>query len=494
MKVKGLWHINSTFFFVISIVSILFIPFYNTGSNAYGLSIEDERILGEKFLQEIRRHFILLEDYFPAEYINDLGHYLIRPLKTRPFPFDFYIVKDNTLNAFAAPGGHIFVFSGLIDVTDSVDELAAVICHEIGHVSARHLSNRLEQSKKIEMATLAGILAGVLIGGEAANAIISSTFAAGMQTQLRYSRNDERQADQLGFKFISPSGFDPAAMLSILKKIESAYLIGTDKIPPYLLTHPTGPERISNIYSLLSGYKPTPPTQETIRFKETYPYFRTMVTAESMEPHDAEQKFKHDMEKDPLSHLPCFGLGIVSMRKAEYATAIEYLKVALKQKPNVIPMLTTIAKAYEMNGQDREAIAVLKKVLDQDDRDRRAMFLLAMAHENMEEYEKEIRLLERLSFFKPVKPEVYYHLGIAYGRRDRLALAHYNFGLYFKMLGRRKDAKFHFKKANNLSKDNPLLRKKIQKDGKDFIKMGQNNKSSSPKEHDKKDINGEKNQ
>ena len=122
------------------------------------------------------------------------------------------------------------------------------------------------------------------------------------------------------------------------------------------------------------------------------------------------------------------------------------------------------------------------------------MFLLAMAHENMEEYEKEIRLLERLSFFKPVKPEVYYHLGIAYGRRDRLALAHYNFGLYFKMLGRRKDAKFHFKKANNLSKDNPLLRKKIQKDGKDFIKMGQNNKSSSPKEHDKKDINGEKNQ
>jgi predicted Zn-dependent protease len=491
MKIKGREHIHPIIFFVAVITFILFQPFCNTGSNAYGLSIEDEKILGEKFLLEIRRRFVLVEDDFPAKYINDLGRYLTSPLETRPFPFVFYIVKDGTLNAFAAPGGHIFIFSGLIDAADNVDELAAVICHEIGHVSARHLANRLEQSKKIEMVTLAGVLVGILIGGEAADAIITSTLAAGMQTQLRYSRNDERQADQLGFKFIRPSGLDPTAMISILKKIQNAHWIGTDKVPPYLLTHPTGPERISNIYSMLSGYKPVSPKQETIWFRETFPYFKTMVVAECLEPRDAEKRFKHDLEEGSDSPLPYLGLGVVSMRRSEYAVAVEYLKKALEQKPDFIPILTTIAKAYEMNGQDREAIAVLEKVLDQDDRDKSATFLLALAYENMEEYEKEIRLLERLSFFKPVKADVYYHLGIAYGRKNRLALAHYNFGLYFKMLGRVGDAKFHFRKANDLSKGDPGLREKIQKHGKDFIETEHRESSASPGEHDKKDVDEE---
>ena len=93
---------------------------------------------------------------------------------------------------FAAPGGHIFVFSGLIEAMDNIDELAAVICHEIGHISARHLSKRIEQSKNIGIATLAGILAAMLVGGEAAAPIISGTLAAGMQARLYFSREDER--------------------------------------------------------------------------------------------------------------------------------------------------------------------------------------------------------------------------------------------------------------------------------------------------------------
>ena len=91
------------------------------------------------------------------------------------------------------------------------DELAAVLCHEMGHVAARHLSNRIEQNKKMAFATLAGLLAGALIGGKAAGAIMTGTMAANMQQQLNYSREDERQADQLGFKYMSLSGSIPGA-------------------------------------------------------------------------------------------------------------------------------------------------------------------------------------------------------------------------------------------------------------------------------------------
>ncbi|NIR12428.1 MAG: M48 family metalloprotease, partial [Desulfobacterales bacterium] len=96
--------------------------------------------------------------------------------------------------------GHIFVFSGLINEMEEIDELAAVMCHEIAHVTARHLAHRIEQSKNLGWATLAGILAGILIGGSAGAAVMAGSQAATAQAQLHYSREDERQADQLGFK------------------------------------------------------------------------------------------------------------------------------------------------------------------------------------------------------------------------------------------------------------------------------------------------------
>ena len=131
---------------------------------AFALSIEDEQKLGEEFLANIKKHYDLVDDDFANEYLNELGNYLLIPLETKPFTFHFYIIKSNELNAFAGPGGHIFVFTGLIDALDEIDELAAVVCHEIGHVSARHISERIEQNKKIGLATLAGILAGTLLG------------------------------------------------------------------------------------------------------------------------------------------------------------------------------------------------------------------------------------------------------------------------------------------------------------------------------------------
>ena len=121
--------------------------------------------MGQAFFLQIRNQTELVSDPFAVKYINDLGHYLLMPLETRPFPFQFYIINDNTLNAFAGPGGHIFFYAGLIEAMDRVDELAAVMCHEIGHISARHLSKRIDQSKNVGIGTMAGILAGILVGG-----------------------------------------------------------------------------------------------------------------------------------------------------------------------------------------------------------------------------------------------------------------------------------------------------------------------------------------
>ncbi|MBU4426175.1 MAG: M48 family metalloprotease [Desulfobacterales bacterium] len=428
---------------------------------AFGLSIEVERRLGEEFVAQIRGYFKLVDDEYANQFITDLGRYLTMPLETKPFPFHFYIIKDNTLNAFAGPGGHIFVFSGLIEAMDNLDELASVICHELGHVTARHISQRIEQSKKIGLATMAAILAGALIGGELSGAVMTGAMAAGMQAQLSYSRNDERQADQLGFKYTKLASFDPAGLISSLKKIQKGQWFGTDRVPAYLLTHPTGPERMSNLDSMLTHFKPDPPTKETIQLRKRFPFFKTILRAECMGSQEAERLFHLDLEKDPSSLLAHFGLGIVYREKSEYDRAIRHLKIALKEDPDSISILTNLGQTYHMAGQDREAIPFLEKAFDRDGQSHSTIFLLALSYENLEKYEMAIQLLEKLTYLKPVDNEVYYHLGLSYGRQNRLALAHYNFGLYFSNLRQMQKASFHFQKADSLSDNNPALKKKI---------------------------------
>lgn len=443
------------------VTTALILSLYPGGSPAFALSLEEERIAGEKFVENIRKQFDLVDDDVANEYIYNLGQYLTRFLETKHFPFHFYIVNHHDLNAFAGPGGHIFIFSGLLEVMDDVDELAAVICHEMGHVSARHLASRIEQHKKIALATMVGMLAGALIGGKAAGAIMTGSMAAGIQKQLSYSRNDERQADQLGFRYMEASGFDPSGMITVLKKLERTQWIGPDAMPPYLLTHPGGPERIANTDIMMASYEAKPDNRETREFRRLFPFLKTTLRAKYTAPQEAERLFRLELEKDPKSALARFGLGILCKERSEYVKAIDHFQKALSVQPESLPILRNLAEAYQLKGQDREAIRVLQRALDVDNQDKASLFLLAMSYQNLESYAKAIRIYERLASLEPVKDEVLYNLGISYGRQNRLALAHYYFGIYFKRLREMSKAEFHFQRAEDLSGNDEALRRKI---------------------------------
>jgi predicted Zn-dependent protease len=433
-------------------------------SRAEAMSIDDETILGQKFLESLRRQCEFVDDDFANDYINDLGQYLTRSLETRPFPFHFYLIKDHSLNAFAGPGGHIFVFSGLVEVMDNIDELVSVLAHEIAHVSARHLSERYEQAKKIGIATLAGMLAGILVGGKAAPAIMSGTMAAGIQKQLSYSREDERQADQMGFQYTAQGGFDPSGMIATMTKLEKGQWHGADVVPPYLLTHPGGPERMANMEVMLASYGPGKYRDQTVKYRSPFPFFKTVLIAKATEPHEAEKRFTKELEKDPDSPLAHFGLGMIWQGRSELDRSIQHFKEALKSDPDSLPVLKNLTSSYQLKGQDKEAAEILKKILRSDGNDKSSLFLLARSYENLDEYAQAIRIYERLLLMGHVRNEVFYNLGVSYGRENRLALAHYNFGVYFKRIGEKKKAKFHFEKADDLAKGDAALRSKIQQE------------------------------
>lgn len=459
------------------ILSLVLTPLFPFQSCAFALSIEEETILGQKFLAEIRKNYRLSHNAYANDYLNALGQYLLKSLKTRPFRFHFYIIKDNTLNAFSAPGGLIFFYSGLIQDMDSCDMLAGVMGHEIGHSAARHLSQSIEQNKKLGLATLAGVLAGVLIGaGAASGALITGSVAAGIQAQLHYSREDERQADQLGFRYSTEAGFSPFGLIDALKKIQQASMTDDTGVPPYLLTHPAPPERMANLDSMASGYKPGPPKKEAMHFRALYPIFKTVVQATCLDSYEAEGLFKNALKKDPNNPMPHLGLGIVYEQRSEYAKAESNLKKALAARPDSVLILRTLGRVYQLEGKDREAISVLEKALARSVDDPTSLMTLALSYENLEEYPKAIEILERLNSLKPGKVEVFYHLGLCYGRQNRLALAHYYFGLYFKAVGKFQTARFHFEKAKGLAQGDPVLMEKIRR----AMKSGLGSRGSRP--------------
>ncbi len=430
---------------------------------AHAISVNEEEILGREFMANIKAHYTFLDDQFANRYMNELGQYLLRPLETRPFRFHFYIINNDTLNAFAAPGGNIFIFSGLLNLMDTVDQLGGVIAHEIGHVAARHLSQRIDQSKKIGLATLAAIFAGALLGGEAVQAITAGSMAAGIQAQLHYSRQDERQADQLGFKYATAAGFNPKGLIEILSKMDQKNWMGPKNIPPYLLTHPTGPERIANLESMISNYTPSSPKKEYLRLKRLFPIFKIVVLAKTSSPESAKKRFERSLKKNPRSPLAHFGMGIACMRNQEYQKAVDYLEKAAHSLPNAPPVLKELGRAYQYQGDNEHAKKIFERLIDMDPDDTEAQYLLAITYENLEQWANALSILKALASFSPVKPDTYYHLGYCYGKENRLARAHFYFGLYFRTLGKENKARFHFNEAYKLAGDDNRLKEKIQK-------------------------------
>lgn len=428
------------------------------------LSIKDEGELGEGFLKKIQSEFELAEYPYVVNYINDLGLYIGKQIEVPYFSLNFYVIKDNTINAFAAPAGHVFFFSGLINIMHTVDELASVLSHELGHVSGRHLALRMERSQKIGLATMAGILAGALIGGEVAGAIMTGSVAAGIQAELGYSRANERQADQLGLKYASGSGFDPWGMVSVLKGMQRERWYSQGSMPSYLLTHPGAAERMANIETMAKNARIAPESRESKRFRHDFPLFHTMVMALCSERSFALRQFNRAIEKDGNSPLAHYGLGLILQEEGSAKDALGHFKIARESMPDSIPTMFSAAKAYQDTGQYAKSLPILREALDKSPKDKAIMNLLALSLQKLELHEEALRVYKRLTFLPPVDDSVYYNLGLIYGNQGKLPQAHYNLGMYFKRQKELGKARFHFKKARENNEGDHLLMEKLDEE------------------------------
>jgi len=216
-------------------------------------SVEKEMALGKQLAEEVARQAKIVDDPIIAEYVNRLGQNLARHSDAK-VPFSFKVIEDDNLNAFALPGGYIFVHTGLIKIADEEDELAAAMAHEIAHVAARHLTCRATQN---QLARIGTIPLSVLLGGlggyaarQAANAAIPMTF-------LSFSRHDESEADFLGVQYMWAAGYDPNGAITIFEKMESMQRSQPGAISKLLASHPMDSDRITKTEQEIGAILPS---------------------------------------------------------------------------------------------------------------------------------------------------------------------------------------------------------------------------------------------
>lgn len=215
------------------------------------LSKSRERQIGRSVMLQLRNAGVVLDDPQLTEYISLLGSRIASQANDGDHEFEFFVVNDSNINAFAMPGGFIGVNSGLILASENESELASVLAHEVSHVTQRHIARSIYDNQRTSVLSLATMLAAVLLGaaadmsGDATQGLLMAGQAAAAQRQINFTRANEQEADRIGIDVLAAAGFDPNGMASFFEKLSRRYGSSTQVVPEYLRSHPVSASRVA---------------------------------------------------------------------------------------------------------------------------------------------------------------------------------------------------------------------------------------------------------
>jgi predicted Zn-dependent protease len=429
------------------------------------MTIQEERELGEKFLQEVKKRWPFIQDVSINAYANEVGKRILQALGPQPFEYQFFVLNSPEINAFAVPGGKVFLNSGLILIVESEDELAGVIAHEIGHVAARHISKRSEKATPLSLAMLGALLLGIFLGGKAASAVATTTMAATETVMLKYSRDDEEEADHLGLKYMEKIGYDRKALISILKKIRRVYGPASGDPPVYLMTHPAAEERADKLAIQMAQL---PPNSQSIDPVGNIKRIQTKLRAEEKDAPRAAAFFENWVKRQPDETEAYYGLALAQKRMGALDRAVENLNRAVALSPQDGELFRELGNTRFLKGDFPEAQKQLEKAASLSPNDGLAYLYLGLVQLAQNAPQPSLWAFLRARDLLPNYPEIYYHLGRAYGGIGQLGLAYQNFGQYYKAIGDARIAVSHFQKALAYYDEKSPERRAIQKEINDL--------------------------
>jgi predicted Zn-dependent protease len=312
------------------------------GTGDAALSPQVERRMGESIVRDIRRDPQFLDDPEISEYLGTIGTRLTQVTPGARQDFEFFAVRDITINAFALPGGFIGVHTGLITTAETESELASVLAHEIGHVAQRHIARMLAQQKQMQIPVLAALAAAVLLGRsrpDLASGATAAVQAGAASAQLSYSRDFERDADRVGLQALTTAGYDSRAMAAFFERMQRAMRVAEDgTMPGYLRTHPITTERIADAQNRVAGL----PYKQHLDSPEFH-LVRAKLRSEVGDAQDAVVHFERSVHEGRYANEAAARYGLVSaLLRARRADEAKTEMAGLRASGAAGPMIDTL--------------------------------------------------------------------------------------------------------------------------------------------------------
>lgn len=443
--------------------SLLVLP----GSTS-ALTLSEEKELGRKMLEKVRAVLPLVEDGEIIAYVQSIGDRVARQVGLTSYQFQFFVVNESVPNAFAMPGGYIFIYRGLIEMMTKEGELAGILAHELAHIQQRHLHRRLEEAKMINLASIAGMLAGILLGmsggGKVGGAVATGSMAGAATYSLQYSRENEKEADQVGLRYLTAAGYEPQDMVTVMERLNQDRWRASSKVPSYMLTHPALTERVQYLKDMAQQQSTKGAGGAVVNDSTDFRMMQAALIADYSDPQVAMDRFQADRRRAKGGASPAYveyGLGRLMLRQGKTDQALPHLQEAARYASSSPFALSSLGGLYFTQGRLLEAQKVLQTALVLSPNSSIAHLRLAKVLQEMGQKEEALKHLHQIEELSPTFPEIDYHLGVLLGQVNRLGPAHYHLGRYYAQRQDWKLAVFHYQKAKALLTNDPRLQEEV---------------------------------
>lgn len=381
------------------------------------LSVAKEKEFGDAYMRMLRASKPIIDDPLLGEYVNALGHRLVANANDVRTPFQFILIDNQAINAFAFFGGYVAMHSGLFLHAKTESELASVMAHEIAHVTQRHLARSMEaqaQTSPLTVAALVGSLMLAIAAPEAGIAAAHAATAGSMQSQINFTRRNEEEADRVGIETLARADFDVEAMPRFFSRLADEYRYAS-QMPEYFSTHPLPASRITDSRARARQYPqksvPDSPDYQLARArivarysgiadrsamdwferrhkaaspaeKHSLDYGMALLDIDARRYQQAREKLAPLIKAQPNNRFYIDAMTDLEIGEKQYDSALSRLNQALNQQPNNRVLLLNHAYTLVKAKRGGEAIKALERYTHQHADDSNGWFLLQQAYES----------------------------------------------------------------------------------------------------------------
>ncbi|GGJ80997.1 M48 family metalloprotease [Pseudomonas matsuisoli] len=403
-------------------------------SSSAAVSPLQEYQLGRAWLSILRGQVPQLSDPLLKDYVERSVYRLAETSQVQDRRFEFVLLRSDQINAFAAPGGIVGVNGGLFLYAETEAEYAAVMAHELAHLSQRHFARGLMAQQRLQLPMMAAMLAGIVAAaagaGDAGIAAIASTQAAAIQEQRRFSRQNEQEADRVGLLNMEKAGYDPKAMPRMFERLARQYRYDS-RPPEFLLTHPVTESRIADTSNRAEQFQ-RGGRDDSLEYQLIRARTRLMF---EQTPGSAAQQFRAMLDEHPEKDAARYGLAISQTKVGKLDEAQQLLSELLKKNPDSLIYGLAQVELDEARNRLNDAgkrIEQLTSLYPGSYPVKQAAIDLLLKQNQPQQAEK---LLDGLRLDRPKDPDVWYEVAEVRGLSGNIIGVHEARAEYFALVG-----------------------------------------------------------